>query len=295
MQIKTNETQKELKLHGSPQFPILISHERLQKYDLGSFLWHWHPEIELTLIQEGEMIYQINGNSFHLRKGEALFGNVSSLHEGHMVDNKDCVYTSITFDPKIIYGYENSILYHKYVAPIVKNFSLPGIYFDLSKEWHYKIITLLKEIIEIENEHDDTYEFDLIIYLQQIWKLLCLHHHPTADVNEYDKRNYERIRTILSFIESNYSNKLTLDDIAEQIHLCKEESCRIFKRYMKISLFDFILEYRIEKSLTYLVSTDDSVRDIASNVGFNDPNYYSKVFNKMKGCSPTRYRTGLLI
>lgn len=293
MQIKTNEKQKELKIHGSLQFPILISHECLQRYDSGSFLWHWHPEIEITFVQEGEMIYQVNGDSFHLHKGEALFGNSSTLHAGHMFDGKDCIYTSITFDSRLLYGYESSILYRKYVVPIVQDFALSAIYFDLTKEWHNDIISIIQCLIELNKYHDITYELDILILLQQFWKLLFLHHQTKTLVNEYDKRNYERIRIILSFIEVNYRNRLTLEEIAEQVHLCKEECSRIFKRYMKLSLFDFILEYRIEKSLQYLMNSDLTIRDIASNVGFNDSNYYSKVFNKVKGCPPSRYRNSI--
>lgn len=248
------------------------------------------PCINDEEIQEGEMIYQINGDSFHLHKGEALFGNTSTLHEGHMYEQKDCTYTSITFDSRLLYGYEGSILYSKYVAPIVQNFALPSVCFDLSKEWHKDIILLIKKIIKLDISHCITYQLDLVNYLQQFWKLLFLHHQPDTAITEYDKRNYERIKTILSFIESNYIYKLTLEEIADQVHLCKEECSRIFKRYMKLSLFDFILEYRIEKSLYYLVNTDNSIRDIAIHVGFNDPNYFSKVFSKVKGCSPTRYR-----
>lgn len=295
MQIITNELQKEIKEHGSSYFPILISKERLSKYESGSFLWHWHPEIELTLIDKGEMIYAVNGNSFHLYEGEALFGNTSSLHSGFMFENKDCIYTSITFDPKLIYGSENSILYLKYVAPIIQNFSLSAINFDLSESWHHKIIDILGEIIEIDQEHYTTFEFDIQIKLQQFWKLIFLHHSVVSTTTDYDKRNYERIRNIITYIEKNYTAKLTLEDIAKQIHLSKEECCRIFKRYMKMPLFDFILEYRIEKSLNYLVNSNYSIQDIAFNVGFNDSNYYSKVFNKINGCSPTKYRRNVTV
>lgn len=53
MQIITDQLQKELKEHGNYQFPILVSEERLSRYESGAFLWHWHPEPEITLVQEG--------------------------------------------------------------------------------------------------------------------------------------------------------------------------------------------------------------------------------------------------
>ena len=84
MQIITDPAGKELKKHGDSSFPFLVSYERLSGYETGSFLWHWHPEIELTYIEKGEMLYKINQNTFHLKEGQAIFGNANALHAGHM-------------------------------------------------------------------------------------------------------------------------------------------------------------------------------------------------------------------
>lgn len=162
-----------------------------------------------------------------------LFGNSSTLHAGSMYENGDCEYISLTFDPKLVYGYDHSILYTKYVKHIIQNASLPAILFDGSAHWH---------------------------------------------------------NDIRSIIEANYAFSLTLADISESIHVCPSECSRLFKKYMQISLFDFIARYRIEKSVEYLTSTNFSIVEIAGFVGFNDSNYYAKVFRRQKGCSPTQYR-----
>ena len=67
MQLIIDQAQKELKNHGSYEFPVLISYERLSYFDTKEFPWHWHPEIELTLIIEGDIAYQVNDNIYHLR------------------------------------------------------------------------------------------------------------------------------------------------------------------------------------------------------------------------------------
>ena len=55
MQIITNQFQKELKQHGNEQFPFLVSYQKLSEYESGSFMWHWHPELEITYVQKGTM------------------------------------------------------------------------------------------------------------------------------------------------------------------------------------------------------------------------------------------------
>ena len=273
MQILTNQFQKELKEHGNFQFPLLISNEKLSKYDSNSFLWHWHSEIELTLITQGQMLYEINNKVYHLRQGEALFGNTRVLHTGRMYENMDCEYISITFDPKLIYCYENSIFYLKYASPFIQNLSLFSIHFDLTENWHKEIIKILKDMININQQRQDSYEMDVLIKLLEFWKILFLNYNTTPTITSHDRYNYDRIRSVLTFIEENYSKKITLEDIAEHIHICKGECCKIFKQYMKIPLFKFILEYRIEKSINDLVVSNGSIGDVAAKAGFSDSNY----------------------
>lgn len=290
MQIQTNEFQKEIKKHGDFYFPFLISYEKLSGYESGYFLWHWHPEIELTLITKGQMLYKVNHLSFLLREGQALFGNSSTLHSGYMIENQDCEYLSITFDPKLIYGYDNSSVYINYIKPITQNFSLPAIPFDLSSSWHMTAIDLIKSIAGTAAEARETYELDIISGLTRFWKLLYLNISEDNMEMPSDKNNYDRIRKIISYIEENYTTQMTLEDLSQSIHICRSECSRLFKKYMNVSLFEFISRYRIEKSVDYLTNTNYSIVEIASLVGYNDSNYYTKVFRKFKGCSPKQYR-----
>ena len=109
-EIITDGSQKELKKHGSDEFPLLVSYEKLSGYKSGSFLWHWHPEIEITLVLDGQILYKVNQCTYHMKAGDILLGNANVLHAGFMEDMKDGKYVSITFLPKIIYGSYGSIL-----------------------------------------------------------------------------------------------------------------------------------------------------------------------------------------
>jgi YesN/AraC family two-component response regulator len=94
----------------------------------------------------------------------------------------------------------------------------------------------------------------------------------------------------MEYIQNHYAEKITLEDLAAQIHLCRSESCRLFKRYMNETMFDYLLDYRIERSLELLRSSSLDVTGIADTVGFANPGYYSRIFKRKMGCTPLEYR-----
>ena len=289
MQIITNQFQKELKQHGNEHFPFLVSYQKLSEYESGSFMWHWHPEIEITYVRKGTMCYKVNNLVYHLKKGDIVFNNSGALHSGTMENQEDCTYIPVTFDPRLIYGFFQSTINSKYVDPVIQDSLLPAICIDQSEPWHRPFREYLLHIIALDEKKPDFYELDITICLQSMWRLLLEHITYEPQVSRENSLEYDRIKKILSYIEDNYQNKITLKDIAGHIHLCESECTRLFKRHMNTTLFAFLQEYRIERSLEFLQS-GELISDVALNTGFSDSNYYSKVFAKIKGCSPREYR-----
>ncbi len=290
MRLQIDSEQKEIKRHGSYEFPVLISYERLSYFDTGEFPWHWHPEIELTFVMEGEIAYQVNDSLYHLKEGEGLFCNTNVLHSGHGECSGDCSYLSVTFHPRLLYGYSSSVMQVKYMDHILKSPSLASIHFIPEKSWQRRVLELMEAIRLLNREHPMSEELQIQIALLRIWQEIFEH----VEVNETgpaeNGRDTERIRRIMEYIQKHYAEKITLEELAEQIHLCRSESCRLFRRYMKESMFDYLLDYRVERSLELLRSPDLDVTQIADRVGFGSPGYYSKIFKRKMGCTPLEYR-----
>ena len=252
MQIITNQFQKELKQHGNEQFPFLVSYQKLSEYESGSFMWHWHPEIEITYVQKGTMCYKVNHMVYHLKEGDIVFNNSGALHSGTMENQKDCAYIPVTFDSRLIYGFFQSTVNSKYVDPVIQDSMLPAICIDQSEPWHKPFREYLLRIIDLDEKKPDFYELDITICLQSMWRLLLEHITYEPQASRENSLEYDRIKKILSYIEENYQNKITLNDIAGHIHLCESECTRLFKRHMNTTLFAFLQEYRIERSLEFL-------------------------------------------
>lgn len=292
MQLTLDATGKELKDHGSFEFPVFISHEQLSNYEQHSFAWHYHPEIELTLILSGSMYYQINDKTYLLSAGDGIFCNSNALHTGRETESgEDCRYLSVTFSARMLRGFTGSRIQQQYIDPILSSTALSSVFLSPQLGWQQEILEALESILQLDTQKEDGYEIRLLILLLQIWSSLYHNAYVREEVPSASAvREIERLRRIMDYIHAHYAEHITLDDIAAQINICRSECCRFFKRRMKISLFDYLLDYRIRQSLSLLSDTALSITEISEKTGFSTPAYYAKVFRERIHMSPGTYR-----
>lgn len=289
MQILTQKDQKELKEHGSFSFPVNVSIEKIEAYEQGLFLWHWHPEVELTLVLSGEMTYQIDDNTYVLSKGDGLFCNSNSLHSGHMRENKECTYLSVTFHPRFLYGYENSILQTKYIDFITSNELWSSLMLEKQTPWQQEVLGAIESIYELFRKAPSDLELQTNMILLGIWQKLYRYFTTQPSDEWKPKQHLQRLRDILLFIDERYNQEISLDEVAKSANICKSECCRFFKKHMGMTIFDYILHLRIQNSLP-LLKRMDSITQVASAVGFSSPSYYSQIFKRYMKCTPMEYK-----
>ena len=293
IQIHTEKNRKEKKQHGNYEFPVHISPESIQSYEQHSFMWHWHPEIELIWFVSGQMEYDINDQHYIVREGQGLFCNSNALHAGYMIDNHDCDYISITFHPRFIYGYENSILQTKYVDFITSNDFWSSLVLHPEIVWQKEIIDDIKEIYQLTEAHTQTsrtdYELQIHLLLCDIWHKLYQYYIQVSQEAPQPQKHLQRLKDILTYIQEHASEDLSLEDIASHAGLCKSECCRFFKKYMRMTIFDYLLSTRIQNSIPYLLN-GEPVTAIAGYVGFSSPAYYGQIFKRYMGMSPSQYK-----
>ena len=97
-------------------------------------------------------------------------------------------------------------------------------------------------------------------------------------------------KTIKQFIRLNYRSSLSLSEIAKALHINASYASRLFSSKYGKTITEYITHVRIEHAKNLLTTTDASIGNIALNVGFEDVNYFSRLFKKHTGCSPCKYR-----
>ncbi len=103
-------------------------------------------------------------------------------------------------------------------------------------------------------------------------------------------KNNDIIQKAASYIAKNFSNQLTLEEVANYVHLNPAYFSTMFKQSTGSSFKEHLNMVRIEESKRLLANTDYAIIDIATATGFEDQSYFSKVFKKYTGLTPKQYR-----
>lgn len=102
--------------------------------------------------------------------------------------------------------------------------------------------------------------------------------------------NEEWVEQIKEYIQKHYCDVLTLDLLAEICHGSPYHLQRTFKKIVGISPIEYIQQFRIKKATEYLLHTNQSIMEISTDVGIENPEYFAILFKKKTGFTPTEYR-----
>ncbi|RXZ76730.1 response regulator [Paenibacillaceae bacterium] len=98
------------------------------------------------------------------------------------------------------------------------------------------------------------------------------------------------IQLALSYIQENYRTELSLQKVADHVHMSKNYFSEQFKRRTGLNYIDFVIRLRIHYARQLLVSTSLKIHDIGMQSGFNSPKHFLKLFKREVGCTPAEYR-----
>ncbi|OBA07433.1 transcriptional regulator [Paenibacillus polymyxa] len=289
MQIKNfmvDQNLKELTEHRTVVLPVACYETTISQNIHGHIPLHWHDEIQFILVVKGEAIFQINEDKQIVRQDDGLFINSGCLHMAEDQNESGCVYICLNASPHYVLSPE---LYSPYVAPYIQATNLPYVYIDSNELWGKNILDAILKINQCIQQKSPYFEMDITMHLTMIWKNLVMNGFKL----EYDQTEMvksQRIKQMLNWIYLHYAEKVTLDDIAKAGQLSRSECCRYFKRVLKITPLNYVMDYRIQKSLVLLQQAESNVTEVAYKVGFNSASYFIERFRKAMNMTPLAYK-----
>ncbi|MDQ0459835.1 response regulator transcription factor [Clostridium sardiniense] len=124
-------------------------------------------------------------------------------------------------------------------------------------------------------------ENNLITILDDLFDIL---------INEEDGSSDYELKYILNYIEKNFRSNIMLQDVANHIKVSTPYLSKTFKKHMGTNFNRYVTNRRIEEAKHMLSNTNISISELTFNIGYNEPNYFCKVFKKIEGMTPLEYR-----
>ena len=266
-----------------PKSNILVSERRrVEKTGKISFL-HCHDEMEILVIYEGDFVAVIEDRQYVAHPGEIIFINSGVPHWTYS-DSESHTTCLIQFKENDFISSEITRII-KYSARFV-NMSNEGACIIRSADF----FSFADEIIKEYTNKNTAYE----VYIKSgIYKMLGYLYRSKIlrDPEEmYNTKEVQKILPVLSYINKNYEENITLEETSAMLGFDPSYFCRIFKTATGATFTEYLNFVRICRAEKLLSRTEKSILDISEAVGFSSVSYFNRIFKKFKNCSPRQYR-----
>lgn len=175
----------------------------------------------------------------------------------------------------------------KYLSPLSENLIVFQNLIENDSEVLKCITTIIKEYFNGDIGHElavKAHIYNLIVlllrnYIDEFIK----------EKNIYKLDNFKRFHEVFEYIDNNYSKKICAKELSSIAHISTYYFCRIFKQITGRTATEYINEIRLKKSIELLKNDTMNITEISINCGFNDVNYFCRLFKKKYGVSPTKF------
>jgi AraC-like DNA-binding protein len=250
------------------------------------FKWHYHPEFELTLITGGSGKRLIGDSHETFTSGDLVLIGPDLPHTWASEPGGNASAVVIQFS----HEFTSRFTEYGECASIDRllTSSSCGLFFDAETSG-----LLAKAIRKLPARKGVSRIAALLKILEQ---LSTTDSKPLSSGFQAKARNAEnenRINKIIRYLHAHASEPVTLEKASQMVHLSKSAFCKFFRRMMHTSYSDYLNDIRIGKACRLLLETDQTVRAIAQDSGFESLTYFNRIFLKKKGVTPTVFRAGI--
>lgn len=287
----------ETRAHGTEGFPIGIYLNDFSGFADGYINWHWHEEVQLTYITEGEFACELDGKEIRLENGDIIFINTGALHQIKALKKGKGKLYSFIWRGDFIGGNKNSEIYREYVLPVL-NMKLYYAVWNKNSEGCEDMRACLDGAVMLYEGMGELYKLKLHRVFEKIWEMI---YNKVHDGHDFDKgmacseniRDEERIKQAFEYIYAHYNEGIKLDEIARHLFISRSELCRCFKRKMNTTPMEFVNDFRIRQAMVLLKNKEYRIADVAEMVGYCSPSHFGTHFLRNTGYTPREYRERL--
>ncbi len=272
---------------GKSKFPFFVQyghHEHsLEVHDHGDFF-------ELTIVLDGTAMHNVNGESYFIKKGDVFgvsrylshsFGECNNFRICNIMFRPDEMFAPFP-DLKHCPGFHSLFMVEPYMVREQKYRNHMRLSINDFEEVERLIAHMIEEYEGCEAGFASTvtaYFIELVSFLMRRY-----------ESNKADKDEISTFSRAVAFMERKFTEKITIEEIATIAGMSVRHFQRQFKGTYLITPQDYITSLRMQKAMTQLARTGDSITNIALDCGYQDSSLFARRFRNYTGLSPKEYR-----
>lgn len=248
--------------------------------------YHWHPCSEMLFVHEGKGNVIVNQRAYEIRRGMLYVFQPFQLHKVYAEVSSETPYVRsiLHFDSVLTEELQSFPVRQNRFRELLQGQRVEQA-FDLACDALFMEKALEQFAHGSRNGHEANREEITVLLL----KLLDFAR-PAAGPAPAPTRPSRYSETIMQWIERHYSEDVTLERVAEQLHLSKFYLSRVFRQETGSSLTDYLTARRIKQACRLLQTTALPIDRIGEDVGMPNVSYFIQVFKKVVGTTPLKYR-----
>lgn len=252
--------------------------------------YHTHSSMEIMYVISGECKVEVKTQEFQMKKHQFIFIDSEVPHRLIVEKNRPCRMLNLEF------------------ALTEMNRTFPTIY-ELAKESEElqellamnKTYHLLKDrngvfhslrnlVLELDSLMSDTRDNYLMVHILFTQLLLLIARNVVQTKKEAKQLSNPYLKKVIEYLHENYDYDIKIEHLSAITHLHPNYLHRIFKESMGCTIIEYLTKIRIEKAKMLITQTDIPITKVASFIGMNSSQYFSKVFKKHIGITPSALR-----
>ncbi len=253
----------------------------------GGQLYHWHDEIELALVREGQFEASILGQSYTLREGDILLIGSGEIHCLTPVGPKS-KWLSIRFSSRLATG------------TIADNGDFSGLSESLdrvcrcSTGWDQAVADEVRGLMErmLEEDQNRSIGWQSAVRAEICWFMVIIMRFLPDNDQEPQRKGIQdvNLKKALAYLTKNYTRDISLKECAEAIGFNMNYFSRFFRSHTGIHFHQYLTTLRLQRAEYLLLTTGLPITEIVFQSGFQNVKTFNRVFKDVHGCSPREFR-----
>ena len=259
--------------------------------DQNSIQWHYHPQCELLLVQEGRLDLDVSDETYHLQAGDLVILGSSQLHRDRSF-GAPLVYTVLQFDLQTFFD-QSTIPYLQYFNETKVQLSAMNYIFRENEEARIVAADCIREIHSEAQRKESGYELAVNLLIKKLL-LILIRNDKQGLLAGQDRVERIRIKPVLDFVEAKINDHIAVEDASRLANMSYYYFVKFFKKVMGQSFTEYVNFRKIKRAEQILLTRDVSISEVGEQIGMSNMAHFYKMFKRFNGCSPKEFQRKML-